>query len=366
MRTLLAAVGVASVIGSANAGPQLQTLYRSGSGPIAAFAQDGPLLAWFAPSTRRCNAVHILSLANGTTVTLPRQGRNARNVTCRWEMHTPAAVRLALAGSDALWTLREQSPVPYDYAVSAGVGDRNERRFRELAHTNSGAGLWLGGIAGDEGTLVYSVTAVSYVDQVACLAHLSKRACRLRIAGRAGGIHRLTGRKDVLIHGTGPALAVAAAGRRVAYIPAARVDGRGQPVAGAGRPIPVRDTRTGRLVSRAAPRGTAQALALSRSVLAVLVRRGRSDRIAWYDPADGRLQGSVAVPRAASPELSASDRFVVFRVGRSIRVVDTVRRRVRTVAKAAAKPIGLSLEGTRIAWAENVHDRGRIQALHLG
>src|SRR5665647_3814530 len=41
-----------------------QTLYTSPS-TIQAFAQDGPLLAWFSPSTKACNAVWVLSLANG-------------------------------------------------------------------------------------------------------------------------------------------------------------------------------------------------------------------------------------------------------------------------------------------------------------
>jgi hypothetical protein len=36
---------------------------------------------------------------------------------------------------------------------------------------------------------------------------------------------------------------------------------------------------------------------------------------------------------------------------------------VTTLTEAAGTPIGLSLEGTRLAWAENVGGRGRIRAL---
>ena len=60
-------------------------------------------------------------------------------------------MNLALAGTDALWTLREkQATLPFDYVLGAGAGtDTRERRFQEVAHTRTGAGLWLGGIAGN-------------------------------------------------------------------------------------------------------------------------------------------------------------------------------------------------------------------------
>ncbi|HEY6461897.1 MAG TPA: hypothetical protein VIY73_17145, partial [Polyangiaceae bacterium] len=71
------------------------------------------------------------------------------------------------------------------------------------------------------------------------------------------------------------------------------------------------------------------------------------------------------LPPATAPELSAGDGTLVFRVGRSIRAVDTTTKRVRTVAKAAATPVGLSIAGRRIAWAENVGGRARIRAITL-
>jgi hypothetical protein len=35
------------------------------------------------------------------------------------------------------------------------------------------------------------------------------------------------------------------------------------------------------------------------------------------------------------------------------------------VARAAGTPIGLSLQGDRLAWAENVNGSGRIRAITL-
>src|SRR5438876_3343120 len=169
----------------AAAKPRPQTLYTTPSGPIGAFAQDGPLLAWFAPSARGCNTVRILSLANGGQVQLPKQTGGAQNVTCRWAVVPP--VRLTLgrrgvgSGPYALWTLYEKlAPLEFDYILGAGVADTRERRFREIAHTSQGIGLWLGGIAADGDDIVYAVTSVEYVNEVACLAGGS---CEKKVAG---------------------------------------------------------------------------------------------------------------------------------------------------------------------------------------
>src|SRR5438132_13417569 len=72
-----------------------ETLYASPSGTIQAFAQDGPLLAWFAPSTKACNAVWVLSLVNGGSVRLPDETSTARNVTCRWDVAPPVSLAIA-------------------------------------------------------------------------------------------------------------------------------------------------------------------------------------------------------------------------------------------------------------------------------
>jgi hypothetical protein len=69
------------------------------------------------------------------------------------------------------------------------------------------------------------------------------------------------------------------------------------------------------------------------------------------------------VPAGTAPELTASDQVVVFRVGRSIRSVAVATQKVTTLTQAAATPIGLSIAGARVAWAENVKGRGRIRAL---
>jgi hypothetical protein len=375
MRPLLAALVLAAALVSSAAGqpgrrvaakPRPQTLYSSPSGPIAAFGQDGPLLAWLARGSRGCNTVRVLSLTNGGHVQLPTQTGGAQNVTCRWNVVQPARLALGRSGLDSgpyvLWTLYEKlAPLEFDYVLGAGVSDPRERRFRQIAHSSQGIGLWLGGIAGDGSNLVYALTTVQYVDEVACL---SGGSCERRVAG--GGIRRVSGRSDPLIPNTTAAVAVAAAGASVAYVPAGPTVGRdGRPLASADLPLEVRDIRSGALLARALPAGTPVAIALSAHVLAALEQTPRGLRLAWYSPSTGAAAGSVAVPAGTAPELSANDQTIVFRVGRSIRAVDVASRRTRRLARAASTPVGVSLERNRLAWAENVKGKGRIRAVSV-
>jgi hypothetical protein len=232
------------------------------------------------------------------------------------------------------------------------------RRFDQLAHTPAGAGLWLGGIAGSGSTLVYAVTEVGYVDQVACL---SGGSCRLRIAG--GGVRLVLGRRNPLIPGTGPAVAVAASGGRIAYIPAADVDVRGRPVASSTRAIPVRTARGGLVIARIEPAGLPLGIALAPHLLALIERSGRETRVDWYDPGSGHRLGSVRVSRAASTHLAAGDREIVYRVGRELHAIDVATGRTRTLVTTPVTPVGLSLDGDRVFWAENLLGKGRIRSL---
>jgi hypothetical protein len=354
-------------LASARATPHV--LY-AGPETIQAFAQDGPVLAWFAPGTGKtaCNSVHVLSLSNGGQIRLPDQSATAHNVTCRWDVAPP--VNLALAGSDVLWTLREkQAPVQFDYVLGAGISDRRERRFQQVAHAPRGAGLWLGGIAGDSipsgpdaiSTLVFGTTAVQFVDEIACL---SGGSCDMKISG--GGVYRVVGRKEPqLVPNTEAAVQVAASGSTVAYVPAASAGANGVPVAAADLPVELVDVRTGRRIARVSPEGTPIAIALASQMLVLLERTPAGLTLAWYSTTTGSLVGSVAVPENTLPELSTNDQQAVFRIGRFIHVLTFATGHSRTVAQTVGTPVGVSLEGNRLAWAENVKGRGRIRALYL-
>src|SRR3954451_12525583 len=364
MRTLLAAALwiAGAVFQSAGATPHAETL-KTVRGHVAAFAQDGDVVAWFAPGVRtRCNSVTVASAANPLRVQLPEQG-SAHNVTCRWGVAgTP--VSLALAGTTVAWTLHQESAIPFDWLLGASVGNRKERRFQELAHTKRGVGIWLGGVSGDRATLVYGVANVDYVDEAGCVSGTG--SCELDTAG--GGVYRLSGHQlPKLIHGTDEAgaVAVAASNGAVAYVPSASVARDGRPTAGADLPIEIVDAATGASIARVVPEGVPLAIALTPTYLTTLERTASGPRIAWYDRATGVARGSTEVPPSTSPDLSATDRVAVFHVGRSIRTVAPGSAKPRTLVRAGADPIGLSIEGRRVAWAENLKTTARIRALTL-
>ena len=119
------------------------------------------------------------------------------------------------------------------------------------------------------------------------------------------------------------------------------------------------------MVSSIAPQGRVRALALSFGQLAVLMERANGGKaIERYDPQSGRRIGVTAVPSTTATELSISSAGLIYRIGRRIYLF-TGSAAPRLVWQTSATPIGLSIEGRRIAWAVNIKGRGRIVALTL-
>jgi hypothetical protein len=208
---------------------------------------------------------------------------------------------------------------------------------------------------------VYALTTVDYKDETDCLAGTGP--CTLVRSG--GGVFRVSGRQSVRIPNTGPAVEVAAAGTSVAYVPTSGIAANGKPQAGADLPVTIVAADTGEQLAAVVPEGVPVAIALSPHVLATLERGPLGLRLAWYDAATGHPLGSVPVPKATAPALTASDQLIVFRVGRSIRAVDVTSHRLRTLTRAAATPVGLSLDGGWLRWAENLPHLARIRALYV-
>jgi len=362
MRALLAAaVVLVAAAPAAGATPRVQTLESLPDASIVGFTQNGPYVAWFVKKPGRCNAIHVRSLANPLHVVVPNVG--ARNVTCTWQVGS-GPIPLAIdTNADTLWTLRESTPLQYDYLIGAGASPTNqsERRLQQLAHTSKGAGLWLGGIVGSGETLAYAVTSVDYQDEAGCLAGTD--TCAMKIS--SGGVYRIEGWKPKLLYDRA-AVALAASDDAIAIVPTASLTKTGKPVAAADIPVVVIDAKTGLEISSFSPQGTPVAIALSPTVLATIERTPIGTRIAWYNPATGTAIGSAPVAVTTAPEVSVSDKFIVFRVGRSIRAIEIATGRIRAVAHAASTPVGLSLVGARLAWAENLKSGGaRVRAMYL-
>ncbi len=327
--------------------------HRSTGEPVYALAQDGHLIAWLASGGDKCNGVYVSGPGGLRTVPQPP----AASMTCHWNLSDDQPqLAVAAHASAVLWTLHEDGASPFDYVLTGQIGGR-EQRVDRLAHTGDGIGLWLGGVAGAGSTLAYSSVDVEYVDKLSCLAGGS---CRRQISD--GGIQLVSDGEAEPLPGAGPALELAASAGRIAYVQASRMR-RGAPAANSSAPIEVVNATSGATVSEAQPEGVPLAIALSPHVLAVLTYRDRHDRISCYDPRTGAMIGSIRLSHRAAPQLAASNRMVVYRIGRWLRGLAVRSDRIHKLARISGVLTGLSLEGTRLAWAEDNGETGRIRTL---
>jgi hypothetical protein len=358
VRFLVATAGLLVLAGAAVAGtPTAHTLRKSRNGPIAAIAQNNKVAAWFTftSSTRRCNEVHVLSPGKRDRAFPPP---SPSSMTCNWNLSDGQPQLAVAAGmSTAVWTLHESGPSPFDWVIAASFGGP-ERQLKRLAHASDGTGDWLGGVAGAGRTLAYSWDDVEYVNPSKCL---TGKPCKQKIAD--GGIRIVTRTDDTPLPGAEPALQLAAAAGRIAYIPAAVVHG-GHPAATTNALLPIVDGTTGVVLSEPKVHGIPLAIALSPHILAVLTTlSGPHDRILWFSATDGTRLGSALVSNHASPQLAASDQLIVYRVGRLLRDVSTITGRIGKLVSTGQNWVGLSLAGGRLIWAQNHGSIGRLRAL---
>jgi hypothetical protein len=360
VRFLVVTAGLLVLAGTALGGrPTPHTLRKSPGGPIAAIAQNNGVAAWFTSGAKAktCNRVHLMSPGqHDQSLPQPSPG----SLTCNWSLADwPSQLAVASRIATALWTLHEGGPQPFDWVLAATVGGP-ERQVKRLAHASDGTGLWLGGVAGAGRTLAYSWNDVEYVDPAGCL---SGGSCKQELA--AGGIRLVTRTSVTMLPGAGPALQLAAAAGRIAYIPATIVKS-GRPSPNTNSPLPILDAATGEVDAQAFVRGIPIAIALSSHVLAVLTASGDHDRISWFSTANGTRLGDVLVSPLAAAQLGASDRLIVYRVGRVLHDVSTRTGRTAKLANTALTSVGLSLAHGRLLWAENHNRTGRLRALAVG
>jgi hypothetical protein len=290
-------------------------------GPVLAVAQDAGRVAWLARTPeRRCRAAVVVS---GT------------RVACTWAS-TQYPAKLGLRGSTALWTLKASGNITEEWVYSASLSSRRARDVDSAFHETDSRGDWLTDVADD---------AYAVVDT--------------RGTAPAGAIGSAT-RPPVRI----AAAKLAVDGVRFAYAAATSVDRSGAPFADAGATIAVREFRRSAVLAQVAAPGRVRALALAWPHVVAIVTVDGARTLFRYDASTGRTDRRALLPDASS--LAASGRFAVYRTGRTIRAVDLSSSAPNVpVARAAATPIGLSVERGRVVWGENVRGRGRIRALTL-
>jgi hypothetical protein len=138
------------------------------------------------------------------------------------------------------------------------------------------------------------------------------------------------------------------------------------PVADPGAAVTIRHATSGAVLATLDPIGRARAVALSANIATVLVEDGfRNKRLERYDATTGGLIGSTPVPSSVEHDLDAGSHWVLFQLGRELHVLDTQTGGATLVATAARTPVDASMEGNRIAWAENAAGGGVVRALTL-
>jgi hypothetical protein len=340
-------------------------------GTIAALAQDRGRVVWAVGSQPRGGCpwrVVVLRVATGskTQVAAPAGPTCTHDVGFQPQPYDD--LRLALAGTRALWTLVESGNFRYVDVVTAAVGHPPDVALGQLVwQYGLGEGDHLGGVAGSGALLAYSWIRSGVDGPPDCDI---EGTCETPVVG--GGVRIVENGTTRDLPGAPPAVLLATAAGRLALVPAA--SGGERPAAAPGWPVEVRDAETGGLVAVFTPVGLVEAVALSASTAAVLVRDGGAVRIERYDAVTGAPLGSTPVNTGAAPELGIADRWIVFRVGRSIRALDVEAGTVTGLATAARRPVGLSVEGRRVAWAEVLTEpaacpprcgRSRVRAVQL-
>lgn len=340
---------------------QPQTLVRvrvdySDAGPVYGFAQDRNMLVWAAEEAQQknCPLVRSRDLSSRSQTVIGEAGDYMCDEYGFW---------IAAAGTRALWAGFEPANHPIGSIVVGGRG-QTPRRVGGLASDYSESGDVVVDVVGDGTTLAYATVFVVPNDWDACYPEDSPRAktCRFRVRG--GVVKRIEGTKAISIPRVAASAAIAVSAGKLAIVPAdlrwghvlhARENG----------PLEIRDVRTGRLALDLRPRGEVVAVALSKTVVAALVREGGVQRLEVYDLQTGARRSSVPVGAKAAPELSAAGTAVVYHDRKVIRILRAGEQTTWLVAIAAGEPFDLSIEGGRVVWAENKHGEGRIQAMHL-
>jgi hypothetical protein len=135
---------------------------------------------------------------------------------------------------------------------------------------------------------------------------------------------------------------------------------------GATHRIEIRDS-AGRLIRAVHGSGTVRAIALSRLIVAVLLRQPSG--VLTLEVRAIASQGSVwsrLVPEGAAPALSAAGATVVYAVGNEIWTADKATKASTLLAASNSTPIGLSIEGRRVVWAESSDAKSVIRSVQVG
>lgn len=346
------------------------------TGYITAFAQDGKTIAWVGSDHYRVRAkdlatgrAAILGTAGGSSCHLQRPALAVGGTRVLW---TSCAIGTELYIEGRTTTLAERlrarppKPVPL-FEIGQGEDDCSRNGFFAGAGGDGKGGLVYGWLA--LGPPVQGQNECDYIefDRVVSGGGV-KLVGEQPIEGRPvpnvpGPLPMFSGRGGTLefthqlsvSQGHLSVLAPPSAIPGDAYGPLLPRPAENGPVS--------TYTLEGTLVSQVFPPGTVREVALSWPQLAVLVRRrDGSQLIAWYDAARGVRETYVGVPPAGA-DIALGTSGIVFRIGNGIYTAGDGAYTLLWTARG--RPIGLSVEGDRVAWAVDSAGKGRIVSFTL-
>lgn len=312
-----------------------RTLYIE-HGTIHKFAQDGDRISWIGG---RQYVVHLRTVTGRRTLS----GRSSwvlGHAGVGGAVGSQGASTLVLGGQRAVWVKYAGVMTREAGIYSSKPGQKKPMLIDALGVGDSG-GTYLTGLVASGGTILYGDATV-------------RRDPNGTWSLTGGGVHRFVGKPyPPRIQGIPPAFRIATGGRRIAVVPAVVVGDH--PAAAPNGPVYVYDL-SGHQLARVNPEGTVREVALDWPDLAVIVTRpGGTTVIERY--VNGTLIGATTMPETS--DLSIARGRVVFRVGNTIYLWWVVPKRPVVLWRSIGKPIGLTIEGKRVAWAAN----GRIRAL---
>ena len=318
-----------------------RTLYIE-HGSIHKFAQDGDRISWIGG---RHYVVHLRTVTGRRTLS----GRSSwvlGHAGVGAAVGAQSASTLVLAGTRAAW-VKYGGVMTREAAIyTSKPGQKKPTLIDALGVTEYG-GTYMTGLVASGRTILYGDAIVRYNPNGT-----------YSVTG--GGVHRFVGKSyPTRIPGIPPAFRIATGGRLVAVVPAKLTNPqRGEWGAEPNGPVNVYDL-TGHRLGQVVPQGTVKEVALDWPDLAVIVTRpdGTTAIERYQFAPQGRLVGATTMPGASN--LSIARGKVVFRVGNTIYLWWVVPKRPAVLWRSLGKPIGLSIEGKRVAWASN----GRIRAL---
>lgn len=346
---MLAAV-LAAVVLAAHPAPRTIV---SVPGQVIGVAQDGGSIAWLSWKDFHCTL----------TIRGPRGAEHAASVgSC-----APAAHDLVLAGgAAAIGGYEDVRCSETDAMVRVVRPPARAHVVQQIYGDCRGYATAYQGLAGDGTSFYYALVTTRTPTTLNCG---NGGPCSWRLG--SSEVVRVAGTKKVPLRGVQGAALLAGADRRLALVEpatAAHSDGKtfDWPRAAANGKVAVYDTTSGRLVASFAPNGVVRALALSPTRAVVLVQDGAAFAIEWYDAATGAALGHAKVPPSTGRTLATDGRTAAYAVGSSVRVLDLSSGATTLVAHTAGPPVGLSLDGGRLAWGEGTAEHGLVRSVTLG